>query len=102
MGKSVIDLLPDADRERLTSHVAALVAGVTDATTLMLDYRQGDGDSTAVEVVLQPIELPGGRLVIVAIARDIRGRLQTQIRLQRLAEAEHYWNADLARQLAQP
>jgi PAS domain S-box-containing protein len=95
VGKSVIDLLPDADRERLTSHVAALVAGMTDATTLMLDYRQGDGDSIAVEVVLQPIELPGGRLVIVAIARDIRGRLQTQIRLQRLAEAEHARAAEL-------
>ena len=95
VGQSIVELLRDADAERFASHVAALVSGVTDATTLMLDYLRGDGDTIAVEVVLQPIELPGGRLVIVAIARDIRGRLQTQIRLQRLAEAEHARAAEL-------
>jgi PAS domain S-box-containing protein len=95
VGQSIVELLRDADAERFTSHVGALMSGVTDATTLMLDYLRRDGGTIAVEVVLQPIELPGGRLVIVAIARDIRGRLQTQIRLQRLAEAEHARAAEL-------
>jgi PAS domain S-box-containing protein len=95
VGLPIVELLHKADAERFASHVTALVNGVTDATTVMLDYVRGDGDSIAVEVVLQPIELPGGRLVIVAIARDMRGRLQTQIRLQRLAEAEHARAAEL-------
>ena len=95
VGLPIVELLRRTDADRFTSHVAALVAGVTDATTLMLDYVRGDGGSIAVEVVLQPIELPGGRPVFVAIARDMRGRLQTQIRLQRLAEAEHARAAEL-------
>lgn len=95
VGESIVELLQHADAERLRSHVAALVAAVTDTTTLMLEYERVAGSSIAIEVVLQPIELPGGRLVIVAIARDIRGRLQTQIRLQRLAEAEHARAAEL-------
>lgn len=95
VGQSIVDLLRDADAERFASHVAALVSGMTDATTLMLDYLRVDGNTIAAEVVLQPIELPGGRLVIVAIARDIRGRLETQMRLQRLAEAEHARAAEL-------
>jgi PAS domain S-box-containing protein len=95
VGLPIVELLRKTDADRFAGHVTALVTGVTDATTMMLDYVRGDGGSIAVEVVLQPIELPGGRLVIVAIARDMRGRLQTQIRLQRLAEAEHARAAEL-------
>ena len=95
LGQSVVEVLRGADAERFASHVAALAAGGTDATTLTLDYLSGDGSSIAVEVVLQPIELPGGSRVIVAIARDIRGRIATQIRLQRLAELEHSRAAEL-------
>ncbi len=95
VGQSIVEVLRGADAERFAGHVDALVAGGADATTLMLDYLTGDGGSIAVEVVLQPIELPGGSLVIVAIARDIRGRIETQIRLQRLAELEHSRAAEL-------
>jgi PAS domain S-box-containing protein len=95
VGQSIVEVLRGADMERFTSHVAALAAGDADATTLMLDYLAGDGSSIAVEVVLQPIDLPGGSRVIVAIARDIRGRIETQIRLQRLAELEHSRAAEL-------
>jgi PAS domain S-box-containing protein len=86
IGQSVVEVLRGADAQRFESHVAALAAGGADSTTLMLDYLTGDGSSIAVEVVLQPIDLPGGSRVVVAIARDIRGRIETQIRLQRLAE----------------
>lgn len=95
VGRSIVELLRDADAERFAGQVSALTAGIIDSTTLMLSYRRDDGGTIAVEVVLQPIELPDGRLVIVAIARDIRGRLQTQMRLQRLAEAEHARAAEL-------
>lgn len=89
VGQSIVEVLRGADATRFARHAAALAAGDADATTLLLDYVTGDGGSIAVEVVLQPIDLPDGSRVIVAIARDIRGRLETQIRLQRLAELEH-------------
>ena len=95
LGQSIVEVLRGADAERFAGHVAALAAGEVDATTLVLDYLTGDGSSIAVEVVLQPIDLPGGSRVIVAIARDIRGRIETQIRLQRLAELEHSRAAEL-------
>jgi PAS domain S-box-containing protein len=95
LGQSIVEVLHGADEERFAGHVATLIRGGLDATTLVLDYLTGDGSSIAVEVVLQPIDLPGGSRVIVAIARDIRGRIETQIRLQRLAELEHSRAAEL-------
>ena len=89
------DLVRPVDAERLATQVAAVVAGQVESATLSLDYLRIDGSTIAVEMVLQPVQLPGGRLVILAIARDIRGRVQTQIRLQRLAEAEHARAAEL-------
>ena len=61
----------------------------------MLDYQRADGRPTAVEVVLQPVDLPGSSRGIVAIARDIRERIEVQVRLQRLAQAEHARAAEL-------
>ncbi len=95
VGQSIVEVLRGAEADRFADHVAALAAGDADSTTLMLDYLSGDGRSISVEVVLQPIDLPGGTRVIVAIARDIRGRIETQIRLQRLAELEHSRAAEL-------
>jgi two-component system phosphate regulon sensor histidine kinase PhoR len=48
-----------------------------------------------VEVVLQAIDLPGELARIVAIARDVRERIEVQVRLQRLAQAEHARAAEL-------
>ena len=93
--RPVGDLVRPADADRFAAQVAAIAAGHADSATLSLDYVRGDGATIAVEIVLQPIQVPGGRLVILAIARDIRGRVQTQIRLQRLAEAEHARAAEL-------
>ncbi len=61
----------------------------------MLDYQRSDGKPAAVEVVLQPVDLPGSSRAIVAIARDIRERIEVQVRLQRLAQAEHARAAEL-------
>jgi signal transduction histidine kinase len=47
------------------------------------------------EVLLQRVELPGELPTIVAIARDVRERLEVQGRLKRLAEAEHARAAEL-------
>lgn len=95
LGRRLVDLVRGADAERFSGLVASLAAGSADPTTVMLDLRRADGSSIAVEVVLQPIDLPSGSRVVVAIARDIRDRIETQIRLQRLAEAEHSRAAEL-------
>lgn len=95
VGRPLADVLRGADTERFSSLVAPLAAGSADATTVMLDLLRADGSSVALEAVLQPIDLPGGSRVIVAIARDIRDRIEAQIRLQRMAEAEHSRAAQL-------
>ena len=95
VGESIVDVLRGADAEHFASLVGPLAAGTVDATTVLLDYGRADGSSIAVEAVLRPIELAGGTRVIVAIARDIRDRIETQIRLQRLAESEHARAAEL-------
>jgi len=94
-GLSMDALLGETDVERLAGVVETLASGRPDATTLMLEYRATGGRSIAVEVVLQSVELPGGTRTIVAIARDIRDRIEAQVRLQRLAEAEHARAAEL-------
>ena len=94
VGKAIVDILRGADPERFAAHVARLADGVADASTMMLDFVRNDGRPVTVEVVLQLIELSGGPLV-VAIARDIGDRIETQIRLQRLAESEHSRAAEL-------
>ena len=94
-GLSMDALLREADVERLVAVVGTLAGGQADATTVMLEYQPAKGGSIAVEVVLQSVELPDGARAIVAIARDIRDRIEAQVRLQRLAEAEHARAAEL-------
>ena len=94
-GLSMDALLREADVERLAAVVGTLASGHGDAATVMLEYQPAKGGSIAMEVVLQSVELPGGARTIVTIARDIRDRIEAQVRLQRLAEAEHARAAEL-------
>ena len=84
-----------AEAARVPAIVGPLVSGERAATTVMLDYQRSDGKPAAVEVVLQPVDLPGSARAIVAIARDVRDRIEVQVRLQRLAQAEHARAAEL-------
>jgi signal transduction histidine kinase len=95
VGRPIDRLLRAADAERLSGLVEPLVAEKREASTVMLEYQVADGRSIAVEVVLQLVERPGGSRGIVAIARDIRDRIEVQVRLQRLAQAEHSRAAEL-------
>ncbi|TAL10904.1 MAG: PAS domain S-box protein, partial [Chloroflexota bacterium] len=94
-GLSMDTLLRNADVERLVAVVGTLASGQPESATIMLEYQAAGGGSIAMEVVLQSVELPGGSRAIVAIARDIRDRIEAQARLQRLAEAEHARAAEL-------
>ena len=95
VGQPVEGLLQPSEATRLTDLIEPLVSGRQDTATVVLDYRVGDGGSVSVEVVLHPVDLPAGDRAIVAIARDIRDRIDTQVRLQRLAQAEHARAAEL-------
>ena len=66
-----------------------------DVSTAMMDIQRPDGGTTTVEMVIQPIASPDGGSAIVAIARDIGERIEVQVRLQRLAQAEHARAAEL-------
>ena len=61
----------------------------------MVDIQRPDGRSTTVEMIIQPIVSAGGGSALVAIARDIGERIEVQVRLQRLAQAEHARAAEL-------
>ena len=95
VGQRYETLLKPAEAARVPAIVDPLVAGERAASTVMLDYQGADGRPTAVEVVLQPVDLPGSPRAIVAIARDVRERIEVQVRLQRLAQAEHARAAEL-------
>ena len=95
VGQRFETLLKPAEAARVPAIVGPLVSGERAASTVMLDYQRSDGKPAAVEVVLQPVDLPGSARAIVAIARDVRERIEVQVRLQRLAQAEHARAAEL-------
>ncbi len=95
IGRAVDDLFQPVEAARLASVVESLVAGRRDVATVMTEVRPPTGTSISVELVIQRVELPGGASAMVAIARDIRERIEAQVRLQRLAQAEHSRAAEL-------
>ncbi len=95
VGQRFETLLKPAEAARVPAIVGPLVSGERASSTVMLDYQRSDGRPAAVEVVLQPVDLPGSSRAIVAIARDVRERIEVQVRLQRLAQAEHARAAEL-------
>jgi PAS domain S-box-containing protein len=95
VGQSFESVLKPAESARLPAIIGPLVAGEREASTVMLDYLPAHGRPAVVEVVLQAVDLPGSSRAIVAIARDVRERIEVQVRLQRLAQAEHARAAEL-------
>ena len=87
-------VLPDLDPSDLRGLAGPAATRGTDARTMTLALR-GPRDPIPVEVVVQRVELPGGPDRLVAIARDISERIEVQVRLQRLAQAEHARAAEL-------
>lgn len=95
LGMRVDDLLSPAETERLASILGALDEHEADGSPVMFEYQPVSGPATSVEVMLRRIELPDGSRGIVAIGRDIHERIEVQVRLQRLAQAEHARAAEL-------
>ena len=95
VGRPVTDWMVGMDRGRLVALVGPLVLGTVDTRTVVMAYRRPDGSTVPMEILLQVAELESGNTGVVAVARDIRDRIESQARLQRLAEAEHARAAEL-------
>ncbi len=95
LGVRVDDLLSPTEGERLATILGTLDAHEADGSPVMLEYRPMNAPATSVEVILRPVELPDGSRAVVAVARDIHERIEVQVRLQRLAQAEHARAAEL-------
>jgi PAS domain S-box-containing protein len=93
--------LPPGDDEtrsaaRLARLVAPLTAGPSDTRTETLRFHSAGGTSIPVEVRLQAVAAtPGQPARILAIARDIRDRIEAQEHLRALAAAEYARAAEL-------
>lgn len=84
--------LSSADAQRL---VEPLVDDRLQTRTVTMTIRPARGPDIPIEALLQRADLPGEPVAIVAIARDIRERIEAERRLQGLAEAEHTRAAEL-------
>jgi PAS domain S-box-containing protein len=95
LGADVTAIVDEIDAIGVRGLIEPLVNGSLDARTSTLAYRRSDGRSLPVEVLFQYVT-PGGEAGrIVAIARDVRDRLEAQANLRRLAESEHARAAEL-------
>ena len=79
----------------LEAAFAELTAGATDARTVTIELLRPSASVLPVEVRLEYVAPDGAPARILAIARDIRDRLQAQERLRGLAAAEHARAAEL-------
>jgi signal transduction histidine kinase len=84
-----------ADDQAIERLVAPVRDGRVESRTASLHFRRGSEPAVPVEILLQRVELPGEEPTFIAIARDIRERLESQGRLERLARAEHARAAEL-------
>jgi signal transduction histidine kinase len=84
-----------ADENAIERVVAPVRSGHVESRTASMRFRRDEGPAIPVEVLIQRAELPGEEPTLVAIARDIRERLESQGRLERLARAEHARAAEL-------
>src|SRR6478752_4499028 len=94
-GRSFADLVRPTDAARLAGFIDQIGAGRRNAATVMTEIQPASGPPLSLEVVLQPLATEGGPPAIIAIARDVTDRIEVQVRLQRLAQAEHARAAEL-------
>jgi PAS domain S-box-containing protein len=95
VGRRLWDLLEAADEHAIERLVTPVRSGRVESKTASLRIRREADPAIPVEILIQRVELPGEEPTLVAIARDIRERLESQGRLERLARAEHARAAEL-------
>jgi PAS domain S-box-containing protein len=95
VGRRLWDLLEATDDHAVERLVGPVRAGRVESRTASLRFHRDPQPAIPVEILIQRVELPGEEPTLVAIARDIRERLESQGRLERLARAEHARAAEL-------
>jgi PAS domain S-box-containing protein len=95
VGNRLTELLTDPTSNGVDGVIEAVRSGRSEARTVSVRFHRAGAPPVPAEVLLQRVELPGEPPTIVAIARDVRERLEVQGRLKRLAEAEHARAAEL-------
>jgi PAS domain S-box-containing protein len=95
VGGTLWSVIPDLDEDAVRSVVDGPADEGPDARILDVTVRPAVGPPVPVEILLQRVDLPREGRTVVAIARDIRERMDAQARLVRLAEAEHARAAEL-------
>jgi PAS domain S-box-containing protein len=91
VGRPIWEFAADIGPRKARQLAAPLLDRRLDSRTItarMRGPRNGD-EPRPVEVLVQRVDLKGEGPGLVAIARDIRDRVDAQERLERLAEAEH-------------
>lgn len=95
VGRRLADLLDEASAATVERVVRSVRDGRSDARTVPLRFTLDEASSIPAEALLQRLELPGEPPTVVAIARDVRERIEVEGRLKRLAAAEHARAAEL-------
>ena len=95
IGRTIDSILPSSEAAAIGPILAPLASGARDVATTIVDVRRPDGQATSVEMLFQRVQLPGGSRALVAVGRDVGERIEVQVRLQRLAQAEHARAAEL-------
>ena len=95
VGRSLWTFVTDLEAADALQLLEPLIDDRLEARTVSMTLRPAVGPDIPVEALLQRADLPGEPIAIVAIARDIRERVDAQARLQRLADAEHARAAEL-------
>jgi PAS domain S-box-containing protein len=94
-GSRIGDHVEGSGGPALTRVIAAMAADGAAARTETVTLRRPDGVILPVEVRLEAVALDGAPPRILAIARDIRDRIEAQENLRELAAAEHARAAEL-------
>ena len=99
---TLLDAEPEIDEAGLRAMLQPLVAGRVDTHTYQTRHRRNDGSLVPVEVLLQHIELEGGRSRLVAVVRDITERVRIETELRRANEAKDDFLAAASHELRTP
>jgi PAS domain S-box-containing protein len=95
VGRVLWDLVEPASVAAAERRVRRFENGEDETATVALRFRRDDRPPIPTEVIVQRVELLGESPLLVAIARDVRERVEAQGRLERLARAEHARAAEL-------
>jgi PAS domain S-box-containing protein len=95
VGRRLWDLMEATEDKAVERLVGPVRAGRVESKTASLRFHRDSEPAIPVEILIQRVELPEEEPTLVAIARDIRERLESQGRLERLARAEHARAAEL-------